>query len=378
MLSLLAAPVTQTGTATCRDLHQAYQASSCCNSNIDQSTGYSLASGTTSGPPYEPPISGVMPGRVRPKIILGQDIDWPPYAFLSVPPNGDFMLGGFGNDIAHGLSSVCDIDIVTRQVSWNDCWGSNVIGPSLDNGIFHGCMTYTHTQGVRNRYMEFTNAILDENKPAGILTRLGSDGKPVIDPMSDLSGVNIVDVAGWAPTAEGLQLVNNFCTGGRFNGFNLITPPTTGNDAAMAMLMNGTADGMFVYADQAYNYRPNQPNVVPSWDTNLWTGLGTQFAYIHTGMFAHTINGTTLAVSKKGSGLKDILDPCIERFLGTRMYYEICTNHSLTNDCFRNAHFPTATASASLPWTLATNAQSAGCADGYCSCAVGVTTDTNA
>ena len=64
----------------------------------------------------------------------------------------------------------------------------------------------------------------------------------------------------------------------------------------MAMLMNGTADGMFVYADQAYNYRPNQPNVVPSWDTNLWTGLGTQFAYIHTGMFAHTINGMPMAV----------------------------------------------------------------------------------
>jgi len=372
MLAAISLPVLGQG-STCRDLRSAYQASSCCSSNLEQTTSYSLGSGASG--PLEPPIPGVMPGRMRPKIILAQDIDWPPYAFLKVPPTGDFEVGGFGHDVAMGLSSVCDIDMVTRQAAWADCWGSNVIGPALDNGVFHGCMTYTHTTGVRNRYMEFTNPILDENKPAGILTRLGSDGLPVVNPMSSLSGVNIVDVAGWAPTAEGLQLVQNFCTGSPFSGFNLITPTVGGNDAAMEYLMNGTADAMFVYADQAYNYRPNQPNVVPNWNTALWTGFGTQFAYIHTGMFAHSNNGTTLAISKLGSGLKDILNPCIDRFLQTRMYYDICVNHSLTADCFTNSHFPSAGPSTLSSWVQPTNTQTGDCSNGYCSCSVGVSSD---
>ena len=32
-----------------------------------------------------------------------------------------------------------------------------------------GCMTYTHTYGARNRFMEFSRPILKDNKPAGIL-----------------------------------------------------------------------------------------------------------------------------------------------------------------------------------------------------------------
>jgi len=325
--------------------------------------------------PLEPPIPGVMPGKQRPKLILAQDVDWPPYAYVAMPPEGDFEVAGFGHDVAKGLMDVCDIEVVTRQTQWSECWGANMIGEGLDNGIFHGCMTYTHTTGARNRYLDFSRGILDANKPAGILTRLGSDGKPLIDPMSDLSGKRIVDVSGWAPTADGLSLVNNHCTGSRFTDFTVLTPSESGNDAAMRMLRNGDADGMFVYADQAYNYRPDQEDVTATWDTALWTGLGSEFAYIHTGMFGHAYNGTTLAISKKGSGLNDILNPCIEKFMQTKKYYDTCEKHSFTSSCYKNAHFPAATSTAESPWMKPTDQHTGACSTGYCACDVGVTSD---
>merc|ERR1711988_59615 len=262
------------------------------------------------------------------------------------------------------------------QTQWSECWGSNKIGTGLDNGAFHGCMTYTHTAGTRNRYLDFSRGILDANKPAGILTRLGSDGKPAIDPTSDLSGKRIVDVSGWAPTADGLSLVNNHCSGARFSDFTVLTPSESGNDAAMRMLRNGDADGMFVYADQAYNYRPNQDGVTPTWDTALWTGLGSEFAYIHTGMFGHAYNGTTLAISKKGSGLNELLNPCIERYMQTQHYYEVCANHSsLLSSCYPNSYFPPSPPSPPSPWMLSTNLQTGDCSTGYCSCNVALSTE---
>lgn len=42
-------------------------------------------------------------------------------------------------------------------------------------------------------------------------------------------------------------------------------------------------------------------------------GQPNGFAYIHTGLNEWSINGTTLAISKKGSGLADALNPCIEK-----------------------------------------------------------------
>lgn len=326
----------------------------------------------TSPHTFEPPISGIIPGRDKPKIILAQDVDWPPYAYVATPPEGDFDVAGFGHDVAKGLESVCDIEVVTRQAAWSQCWGSDAIGDGLDGGLFHGCMTYTHTAGVRNRYVDFSYGILSANKPAGILTRLGSDGKPFLDPMSDLSGKKIVDVKGWAPTADGLSLVNNWCTNTRYTGYEVITPATDGNDAAMAMLRDGTADGMFVYADQAYNYRPNQADVTSTWNEAMWTGLGTKFAYIGTGMLGHSYNGTTLAISKKGSGLNAIINPCIKKFMETKAYHDVCKKHEFEASCYPNAFFPPPS-DTSKPWMIKTNEQPANsCSTGYCDCAAGV------
>lgn len=316
--------------------------------------------------PLEPLLPGVTPGIQKPKLILAQDIDWPPYAYLGDPPEADYEVAGIGHDIAMGLSSVCDIDVTVVQTGWSDCWTAGHIGTGLIEGHYHGCMTYTHTLGARPRYLEFSDAFLQDNKPAGILTRLDSSGNPVVSPMSNLSGVTIVDVGGWAPTADALAVVQNPCTGASFVDYNMITPPEDGNDAAMKMLLDGSADAMWVYADQAYLYQCST-GVTESWNCTLWEGLGTQFAYIQTGLYGHALNGTTLTISKKGSGLAEIVDPCLKRFMATEAYYNICSKHGLTGSCYANSYFPNSNSSIS-PWDLPTNLATTTCAEGYCPC----------
>merc|ERR1719335_146313 len=135
------------------------------------------------------------------------------------------------------------------------------------------------------------------------------------------------------------------------------------------MLRDGTVDGMFVYADQAHNYRPDQPGVTATWNTSLWSGLGTSFAYIGTGMLGHAYNGTTLAISKKGSGLNELLNPCIDKYMRTKAYYDTCEKHKFTSSCYANSHFP-ATVIDDKPWMKTTNKQpesTSSCATGYCS-----------
>ena len=73
----------------------------------------------------------------------------------------------------------------------------------------------------------------------------------------------------------------------------------------------------------------------------LWTGPGTSFAYIHTGLFGHAVNGTTLAISKKGSGLSNIINPCLRQYMQTQDYYNVCSTHGLASSCYSNSFFPT-------------------------------------
>ena len=85
--------------------------------------------------------------------------------------------------------------------------------------------------------------------------------------------------------------------------------------------------------------------------------------------------GTTLAMAKKGAGLKDILDPCIEALIETEQYYEICEKWSLADSCFQTEYFPDrrnrARRLADLPYNDPTSSQTDGCGDGYCSCDAG-------
>lgn len=55
---------------------------------------------------------------------------------------------------------VCDFEVVVVQTDWANCWDAGKIGRALMDGHFHACMTYTHTAGLRNRFVEFSNSIL--------------------------------------------------------------------------------------------------------------------------------------------------------------------------------------------------------------------------
>merc|ERR1719433_23152 len=147
----------------------------------------------------------------------------------------------------------------------------------------------------------------------------------------------------------------------------IASPSSNPNDAALAMLLDGTADAMWVYADQAHNYDCTQPGVTPTWDCTLWAGLGTTFAYVHSGLTGHAINGTTLSISKKGSGLASIIDPCLEKLMTTQTYYDICEKHGFTSSCYPNSYFPNADFTKN-PWEISTDAQTSSCSSGYCSC----------
>jgi len=374
VLSLLAG--TTAAQLTCGGLKQIYSANGCCAEKaLDAVTG-------APGVAMEPPVPGMMPGISKPKITLATDVDYPPYASVN---QSNLEIAGFGPEFAAGMMTVCDIDVTVRQTTWSECWTGGDLnmygqgphaGSGLENAYYHGCMLYTHTTGVRNRWLEFSHGITANNKPAGILTRLDSSGVPVISPKSDLTGFTIVDVSGWAPTADGIKFVNNSCTGKPYTGFNLVTPPSDGNDPAMAMLMNGEADGMWVYADQAANFQP-VAGVAPSWNTTLWEGFGTKYAYISTGLFDHAFNGTTLAIGKKGSGLAAVVNPCIDKFAATKAYYDLCVKYDMVGSCLPNSYFPggwfgNADTSAPKPYMKATKDQATtSCSDGYCGCNAG-------
>lgn len=96
------------------------------------------------------------------------------------------------------------------------------------------------------------------------------------------------------------------------------------NDVALAMLMDESVDAVWIYADMAYEYQCDDPSRVNEWNCDLWDGFGTKFAYLHTGMYEHAINGTTLAMTKKGSGLNEVLNPCLDKFMLTKAYEEVC------------------------------------------------------
>lgn len=66
--------------------------------------------------------------------------------------------------------------------------------------------------------MDFSEAILKDDKPAGLITRLNKDGEPAVKGTNDLRDLSskIADVVNWAPTEDGLSFVTNSCTGKKF------------------------------------------------------------------------------------------------------------------------------------------------------------------
>ena len=198
----------------------------------------------------EPMLPGVMPSTERPHLILAQGTGYPPYADVKPFSEGG-GLTGFGYDVAMGLMEVCDLDIEVTETTWDKCWGNDVIGDGLDRGYYHACLNYFNSAGVRERFMDFSKPMMNDNVPDALITRLDANGEPVVSGLSDLAGKVVVDMPGFAPTVDQLPVVENYCTGqvAAFQDFIPI-PPIYGDgpeeDNALRTLLDGYADALWI------------------------------------------------------------------------------------------------------------------------------------
>ena len=180
---------------------------------------------------------------------------------------------------------------------------------------YHGCQTYTQVRGARNRYLDFSAPILQNNKRAGFLTRL-QDGSPEVSPESDLSDVTVVDIVGWAPTPDVISTLKNRCTNEFFDvdvnaGGNLVTTDdevgclekypefcSNANDVALYMLLEGQADVVYIYADQAkFYFDACAADPIQAENCELWRQFGETFGYIHMGAIAASIAAAAVSPS---------------------------------------------------------------------------------
>ena len=143
------------------------------------------------------------------------------------------------------------------------------------------------------------------------------------------------------------------------------------NDVAMQILRNGTGDAIFLYAEQAQEYGVCPEGSV--WNCSLWEGLGTEYAYVQTGQFGYTINGTTLSLSRKGSGIRELLRPCLQEFLLTKEYFDICVKYNITSVCYPNEFFGDS-AKVKGVYDFAPT-KDGDCSNGYCPCPNDTTID---
>lgn len=306
--------------------------------------------------PKEGLMPAVMPGLARPKLIMAVDVDYPPYAYIQDAPYGSSSdlddVQGVGVEIIKGMANHCNFDVSVMRAHWSDCWTNGEIGQGLLQGWYHGCMTYTHAAGVRNQYLEFSNSWAIPNKPSGLIVKL-HDGVPAFSGLDDLSGKTIVDVTGWAPTAETLYFVKNQCTGEPYREFNIIQGDDIAidraseakgpNDRALLAVLEGKADAMWIYGDQAANYQCAEGQTTDGWNCDLWNKFGSEFAYVQSGMFSWMHNGTTVSMSKKGSGVSAFLDDCFEQYRVSEDFYNVCKkihgDHNQLSTCIPNDFF---------------------------------------
>merc|ERR1711988_1915939 len=82
-----------------------------------------------------------------------------------------------------------------------------------------------------------------------------------------------------------------------------------------------------------------------------------------------TVNGTTLAMAKKGSGVAEKVNPCLAKFMATKEYHDICVKYDLTNSCYRNEFF-TDNEMKDKEYNKPTDEHKGDCSNGYCPCVV--------
>mmetsp|Transcript_33624 Transcript_33624/g.70768 ORF Transcript_33624/g.70768 Transcript_33624/m.70768 type:complete len:183 (-) Transcript_33624:233-781(-) len=178
---------------------------------------------------------------------------------------------------------------------------------------------------------------------------------------TNYTGIKLGDETGWAPTPDTFPYNKNRCVEGNPQFFKedpIITNLPDGNEAAINALKDGTIDALYIYADQMNNFIQS--------GNALATGLGTDFAYIQTGLDQFSYNGTTLAISKRGSGLAEVFNPCIDKVLRTQAYRDVCESFFDPSSCIGSDESGT-----TLFYDVAMNERTDTftCADGYCTCA---------
>jgi hypothetical protein len=85
-------------------------------------------------------------------------------------------------------------------------------------------------------------------------------------------------------------------------------------------------------------------------------------------MLEWAIAGTTLTISKKGAGVPDLINPCIEAYIETEQYYNICVKYGLEGSCFKNDFFPEGGSGELNLWDIPSNELTTECSSGYCKC----------
>lgn len=357
--------------ATCKDVKNIFKDNECCEASMEKSVTSDML-----GCSGQPTIPGVAPTR----ILLGMAPDYPPYTTWVSNPGEPIAVGGFNYDFVKLMEPICGIKADVTLDAWSKCWTAKPdhiyfdqvaehVGDSISNGVVHGCTAYTHAKGERALSLEFSHSILGGLKTAGLLVRL-IDGKPEIAPtQTDLSMFKVGDVSGWAPTPDTMTFNTNRCTGSKFKVDSVLRPSGgDGNVAGVNALLAKEIDVLYMYADQFYNFAKSGTDE----EKSLATGLGKDFAFIHTGLNEWSYNGTTLTISKRGSGLADIVNPCIAKIVKTKEYAEMCESWWPPNVCIKNAY---STIDPNAPavqfYDVPMNERPSDgkkCADGYCSC----------
>ena len=119
--------------------------------------------------------------------------------------------------------------------------------------------------------------------------------------------------------------------------------PHGGPDAAMRALLDGDADALYAYASLIEDRKGCKQL---GCDASLYDGLGTKYAWIHVDMLEYQVNGTTLAMTKKGSPLIDAFNPCVRSVMRSTWYADACARYAAAGfddvECYPNAHFEAA------------------------------------
>lgn len=82
-------------------------------------------------------------------------------------------------------------------------------------------------------------------------------------------------------------------------------------------------------------------------------------------------NGTAFAITKKGSGIKDLLRPCMSKYMASEEYYRICSRWDILDKCYKNEYFDEDKRTVQI-YEKPTSEQYGSCSNGYCPCTAGV------